>query len=327
MPFCSIFLRHIHHECLRCPFRSWIVHHFEFLYRRWSTSLSHRSLAWTQCLLLHSNVCYESYIGAHALKRAPHISCGRNGEQGGKSNVLGTAPIWCSTKYNTHSRDISHSTQAGQPVQPRDANSSPDTAEFDDAPEVPDATQVPDNIQENSPDVHIYRKTNTCKFWTDGNCTKAAEECKHAHHLFPVTVHRAVGKGYKAASCKYSEGCWWPRDMCGFSHGDDEVATEKTDNLANGRHWYAVMSYVCKICDRSFAEIGQVVEHCRTVHVSPSPAPPAAPALLKRGLDDGSHPQQTSIVPRKLQVSSIPNWDKLGERRRKAVQETINPRT
>ena len=215
---------------------------------------------------------------------------------------------------------VSQSTQSGSFVQAADTNRSTDIIHLDtthlgDAPQFPDATQLPESIQDDSPDARNDRKVRTCVHWTNGSRIKTDKECEYAHHLFPTIVYRAVDKGYKAVPCKYSDNCWWPRDICGWSHGDDEAAAALFNKLDQEKGWSAVMSYVCKKCTTSFDELEQVVEHCRTSHQPPQPLRPGAPAT---STGDSTHAQQGILSARHPQGLSRLNWDELAKRRREA---------
>ena len=120
------------------------------------------------------------------------------------------------------------------------------------------------------PTAQVSTPPRTCMFWAAGTCTMTAEQCEYAHNLYPVIVERSSPQGRKLAACNYGADCWWPREVCSFSHDtNEEKASEKRERLrilADEREWHASLRYTCKRCKKMFDEVQDVVEHCRTAH-------------------------------------------------------------
>lgn len=124
-------------------------------------------------------------------------------------------------------------------------------------------------------------KRSTCHYWVKGACeSEEACELQNAHELFPVIVERADANGIKTEPCGHwnKNGCYWPDEHCGFAHEEREVNAEvmritradlqtrkgKVADRVRERPWEAKLVYVCKACDRRFADRKGVKEHCAT---------------------------------------------------------------
>ena len=147
------------------------------------------------------------------------------------------------------------------------------------------------------------RKSITCRHWIENTCTYAEPDRHDAHHLFPVIAERNARKGYKLIPCKYGHDCWWPRDVCGYSHDGTAVETAtneenhtieantrsarnsigqsksgssgpaedverekraaRVDELVKERPWCAKTMYICKRCKGHFPYQYEVIEHSK----------------------------------------------------------------
>jgi hypothetical protein len=127
----------------------------------------------------------------------------------------------------------------------------------------------------------------TCKFWVDGECSGEDGFCinESAHRLFPVIVERASKKGYKNEPYRHFHGedpagCWWPANVCGYSHSDHiggrkaaDAISEKADEeaairlhyqaLARERPYKVELVFTCNTCNERFFDQDEVIKPCK----------------------------------------------------------------
>lgn len=117
----------------------------------------------------------------------------------------------------------------------------------------------------------------TCFKWTEGKCG-SAKDCTRAHYFFPTLVHRAHRSSHKMISCakqdqKVGLPCFWPGDICGFSHQTLEVRAEDKrgmlKDLVRDQLWEDGMWLKCKQCgfalivdDSQHPTVEAMFQHC-----------------------------------------------------------------